>query len=92
MQDLAVMQSFETSDYLNENVPNLLLFDIGFSLLVTANLLEDISVVSILHDQTQAAAWLINERFFISDDIRLSYTGKDPDLVQGIFFLFFGER
>jgi hypothetical protein len=60
MQDLAVMQSFEASDYLNKDVPNLLLFDVSFSLLVTANLLEDISIVSILHHQTKLYFLLLN--------------------------------
>jgi hypothetical protein len=52
MQNFAVMESFEASHYLNEYVPNLLLLDVGFSFLVTANLLEDITIVSVLHDQT----------------------------------------
>tara|TARA_B110001450_G_C17647544_1_gene491863 strand:+ start:1551 stop:1778 length:228 start_codon:yes stop_codon:yes gene_type:complete len=60
MQDLAVMKSFEASDYLNKDVPNLLLFDVSFSLLVTANLLEDISIVSILHHQTKLYFLLLN--------------------------------
>lgn len=72
MQDLAVMQSFETSDYLNENVPNLLLFDIGFSLLVTANLLEDISVVSVLHDQTKLY-WLTEIKWILTTSCCLAH-------------------
>ena len=47
------MKSFEPPNDLNENVPNLLLFDIGLSLLVTADLLEDVPVISVLHDQTK---------------------------------------
>ena len=46
MQDFSVMQCFQASDNLNENIPNLLFLDVGFSLLVAANLLEDITIVS----------------------------------------------
>ena len=52
MQDFSVMQCFEASDNLNENIPNLLFLDVRFSLLVAANLLEDITIVSIFHYQT----------------------------------------
>ena len=52
MQDFSVMQCFQASDNLNENIPNLLFLDVGFSLLVAANLLEDITIVSIFHYET----------------------------------------
>lgn len=45
------MQSFETSYYLDEHIPNLLFFDVCFSLLVGADFLEDIAIVGIFHDQ-----------------------------------------
>ena len=45
------MKSLQTSDDLNEDVPNLLLLDVSLTLLVAANLLEHISVVGVLHDQ-----------------------------------------
>lgn len=54
MQDFPVMQCFEASYNLNENIPNLLFLDVGFSLLVAANLLEHITIVSIFHYQTIA--------------------------------------
>ena len=52
MQDFSVMQCFQASDNLNENIPNLLFLDVGFSLLIAANLLEDIAIVSIFHYET----------------------------------------
>ena len=51
MENLPVMKSLQTSDDLNEDVPNLLLLDVSLTLLVAANLLEHISVVGVLHDQ-----------------------------------------
>lgn len=45
------MQRFESSDDLDENVPNLLFFNIGFSFLVVAYFLKYIAVIGILHYQ-----------------------------------------
>ena len=53
MQDFSVMQRFKASDDLNEDIPNLFLLDVGFSLLIIAYFLEDITVVGVLHDQTE---------------------------------------
>ena len=44
------MQSFQSSDNLNKNIPNFFLFNISFSFLVTANFLENISIIRILHN------------------------------------------
>jgi len=45
------VKHLEPPDNLNEYIPDFLLFDIGFSFLVVAYFLEDISIISILHDQ-----------------------------------------
>ena len=52
MQDFPVVQSLETSHNLYEDVPYLLLLDVGLPFLITAYLLEHIAVVSVLHDET----------------------------------------
>ena len=49
MQNLPVMQSFEPSYDLDENVPDLFFFDIGFTFLIVANFLKHITVVGIFH-------------------------------------------
>jgi hypothetical protein len=51
MQYLAIVESFEASNDLYENVPDLLLLNVRFLLLIVANLLEHIPVVCILHDE-----------------------------------------
>ena len=53
MEDLSVMQSFKTAYDLDKNVPYLFLFDVGLAFLVVANLLKNVSVISILHDETK---------------------------------------
>ena len=48
------MKGFEASDDLDEDIPDLLLLYVRLSLLVRANLLKDITVVSVLHYETKA--------------------------------------
>lgn len=52
MQDFPIMQSLETANNLYEDVPYLLLLDVGLPFLITAYLLEDIAIVGVLHDKT----------------------------------------
>jgi len=104
MQNFPVMQSLKSSNNLYENVPNLLLFDIGLPLLITANFLEYVSIIGIFHHQAfnfeivirkrnlpQTRAWLIDECLLVSDDIGLIDTCQNPHLVEGILFLFIGQ-
>ena len=53
VEDLAIVQRLQPAHYLNKYVPDLLLFDIGFALLVTANLLEDVTIICVLHYETK---------------------------------------
>jgi len=50
------MQTFETSDSLHEDLPNKLFFHEGAVRLMFTYLLEDISVVCVLHDYTRMSA------------------------------------
>jgi hypothetical protein len=49
VEDFSFMEGFEASDDLDEDVPDFLFFDVSFALLIAADFLEDVSVVSILH-------------------------------------------
>lgn len=53
MQDLSIMEGLESPDDLDEDIPDLLLLDVCLSLLVVADLLEDVAVVSVLHYQAK---------------------------------------
>jgi hypothetical protein len=54
MQDLANVKRSQAPHNLDEDVPNFFFFDVSLSLLITANFLEDIATVSVLHYQAQA--------------------------------------
>ena len=71
MQDLADVERAKSTDDLNENVPDLLLLDVGLPFLVVADLLEDVTIIGILHDEAQARGGLIDEGVFVADDIRV---------------------
>ena len=49
MQDFTLVKYLEASDDLDKDVPNLLLLNVGLSLLVVTDLLKYVSVVCILH-------------------------------------------
>ena len=53
MQYFPLVQDLETPDNLYKDIPDFLLLDISFSFLVVTNLLEDVAVVGILHDETK---------------------------------------
>ena len=53
MQNFATVKRSEPPDDLYENIPNFLLFDVGFSLLVAGDLLVQIPIISILHDEAE---------------------------------------
>lgn len=39
---------------LDKDIPDLFLFDVSLSLLIVADFLKDIAIISILHDETKA--------------------------------------
>ena len=53
MEDVHIMQSLQSLYDLDENAPNVIFFEVGLLLLVLCNLLEEISVVCILHYNTK---------------------------------------
>jgi len=52
MQNLAFVENLEAPDDLDEDIPDFLFLDIGLPFLVVTDLLKDVSVVGILHDET----------------------------------------
>lgn len=88
MQNLAHVECAETPGNLDEDIPNLLLLDVGFPLLVVADLLVQISIVRELHHKAQATAALVNESFFVTDYVWFVDARENPDFVEGIFSFF----
>ena len=52
VENLTVVQGFQSTNNLNEYVPDFLFLDVGLPLLITTYFLENISVVSVFHNQT----------------------------------------
>ena len=54
MQNLAFVENLEAPDDLDKDIPDFLFLDVGLSFLVVTDLLKDVSVVGILHDETKS--------------------------------------
>jgi hypothetical protein len=89
MQNFATMERLESSDDLYEDVPDFLLFDVCFSLLVRAYLLEHVAIVRQLHDQAHARASLIYEGLFESNNVWVVNRRQNPDFIERICSFFF---
>lgn len=98
------MEGLEASHDLDKDVPNFLLFDVSLSLLITTNLLEDISVVSVLHHKAterrgqsnglylpKAAAGLVDEGFLVCYHILVVDACEDAHLVERVLLFFVAE-
>lgn len=69
MEDAALMECSETPDYLDEDIPDFLLFNIGLAFLVVTNFLKDITIVCILHDQTQTGCSFIYKGILVPNNV-----------------------
>ena len=49
MQDVQFVQAFETSDDLDDHLPDVLLLIVLLVVLVFADALEDVAIISVLH-------------------------------------------
>ena len=81
------MQVLEAGHDLNNGLPDVLLLVILLIVLILADALEDVAIVSELHDDAERVARLVEERLFVSCHKRILYRSKDPNFVQGVFFL-----
>ena len=81
------MQSLQASDNLDEDIPNFLLLNVCFAFLITANFLEHVAIVSVLHNQAQARAGFVDKSFFVGDNVLVVDACQNSDLVQCVLFL-----
>ena len=91
MQNFASVKRPKPSQNLDEDIPDLLFFDVGFAALVTANFLENVPVVSVLHDEAETAGGLVNKSLLEADNVRVLDAGQYPHFIKGIFLFFIGE-
>ena len=88
MQYAALVESFQASYNLNENVPDLFLFDVCLTLLIIADLLKDVAIISILHHKTKTWSRLVNKCVSICYHIRMVNWSQNAHFIECIFFLF----
>lgn len=86
VKDVHDMQLLQASDNGYEYLPNYGFIHVTLWLLASANLLIEISVVSILHHYAQVFV-LVSKCFFISHDVRVVNRSQDPHFVKGILAL-----
>ena len=90
MVDFQIVQSFKSSNDLNQIMPDLLLRKILLRLFPLRNQIQNISSIRILHNNTQSICWVFKKGIFITDDIRVLDTGEDANLIQSVLFLIIG--
>ena len=84
MHDLDLVHGLQSAQRLNQNLPNLPLFDVGLHLLVIANLLEHVAVVGQLHDDAEALVLVVEKRLLVLNHIGMPYGRQDAHLIDGI--------
>ena len=98
MNNLDIMQSFQTPRSLYEDFPYVVLIYQLVILLMLLDELEHIAAVSILHHDTRimkgrreslpkVPTGLIEEGLLVRDDVRVSDGCEDSHLVEGVLFL-----
>ena len=95
MQNFANVKGPQPPHNLDEHVPNLLLLDVGLSLLVVDDLLVQIAIICELHHEAECATALVYKCLFITDNIRFVNRSQNAHLVEGVLALFlreFGHR
>lgn len=75
------MKSFETSHDLDEIVPYLFFCELGSIFLMLFDHLEEVTVVSALHDNAEVSLSVLKEAIFISDDIWMLNRCQNSDFI-----------
>lgn len=91
MTNIGIVQSLQAKDGLREDGKDLLRWEVSSLLDMFGDFLVEISAVSVLHHKAEALRACVDEGFFVLDDVGVVHTGKQPDLVQGVLFVFLGE-
>jgi hypothetical protein len=72
---------------LDEDVPYFLFVDVDAFLLVVGDLLVQITVIRILHDDTEGVGLVLPEGFLVADDTWVANRGEYSNLVEGVLLL-----
>ena len=63
------MQYLQASDNLNEKGPKLLLREEGLLSFVGSDQLQEVSPISVLHDDAEAGGLILEESFLVPNDV-----------------------
>jgi len=81
MANFEVMKCFEPSNSLDKVMPDLFFSILAFAFLMFLNCLEEITVVTNLHDNAQVAWLILEEGLFVSDNIWVVDWGQYSNFV-----------
>jgi len=81
MQYIELVQTLESGDDLDDDLPNVLLLVILLVVLVLADALEDIAIVSVLHDDAERVAAFVEECLFVCSDEWIFDGSENADFV-----------
>ena len=83
-----IMEGFETSDDLNEEVPDLLFREGTVGLFVIVNEHQEVATVSVLHHDAQTTSLVLKESLLVANHIRVVDRGENAHLIERILLLF----
>ena len=84
--DSEIMKCFESSDDLNEVVPDLLLCEACVGFLVILDALQQVSTICILHYDTETVRLVLHESFFIANDVDVINRSENSNFIQSVLF------
>lgn len=87
MEDVQSMQFSESLHDLRKDAPDLLLSRMGALLLVLDDLVAEVAFAGVFHNDAERLGGLIDKRLSVGDNIGMPDRGKDPYLIERVFFL-----
>jgi len=91
VNNLDVVQGLQSPEHLDENVPDLLLSEVGICLLVGVDHLEQVTTVCVLHDDAERVAGVLEEGFLVANHIWVLDRGQNSNFIESVF-LFLGRK
>ena len=91
MADLLVVESLEAAEGLDHVGPELFVGEASFLGLVLLDLVEEVASLRKFHDDNERVGGVVEEGFFVGDDVYVVDGGEDADLVDGVLLFFFAE-
>ena len=85
------MKGFQASYNLDEIVPDLFLCELGSLFFVFFNSLQQVTIVSLFHDDAKAVGGVFEESLLVCDDVWVVNGSQNSNLVDSILFLLFRE-